>query len=79
MEGVLYAEQGEEDMRWRYYLADDYFCDVRSYGSNRVGRFFSKMRRDWDSETSVSEDTPNLWQVPDTWLILARIPLNERK
>jgi hypothetical protein len=65
-------------MKWRYYLADDGFRDVRSYGGSRVGRFFSKMRRDWDSETAVSEGTPTLRQVPDTWLILARIPINER-
>jgi len=66
-------------MRCRYYLADDIFCDVRSYcRPNDPGVFFSKYRRLWDSHTSVAEDNPYLWQVPDTWLILARIPLNER-
>lgn len=77
VEGVIYAKQGEEEMSYRYYLADDHFCDLRVFNGPPPGRFYSKERKAWDSFTGVREDNAALWQVPDTWLILARIPLHE--
>jgi hypothetical protein len=61
-------------MMYRYYLADDIFCDIRVY-FGKEGRYLAQMGQHWRFETVVPEDSLALWQVPDTWLILARVPL----
>jgi hypothetical protein len=80
VEGVVYAEEDEESMIYRYYLADNGFGDVRAYGDSALcGKYYSGLLAYWSSKTVVPENDEALRRVPDTWVILARIPLYGKK
>ena len=80
VEGVVYEEEGKGSMIYRYYLADNMLGGVRAYGDSALwGEYYSGLLARWSTTTLVPESDKSLRRVPDTWVILARVPLYAEK